>query len=145
MNLLKKVSAAVGVAAVASVAAVVVAGSPAAATVCKGANNSWDSFGWSYNGAVRAYTTSYDSTCDGDDVFVGYVRDPYTDGYDAKVYITDVGEYIGTFHSTGGSSWSKFTYTDPGRDSSSWLAGYSSSAHLNYILNNEDDMANYGY
>lgn len=122
----------------------VVAASPASATGCQGSGNSRGEWGWSYNGAVRARTTSYDSTCDGDEVFVGYLRDPYTDGYDAKVYIWD-GTYNGTFHTTGGSSWSKFTYTDQSTQSGFWLDGYSSSAHHSYNVNNELELASYGY
>lgn len=109
---------------------VTIAAAPAAATGCDG-SNSKGTINYIYDGAIRARTTSYDSTCDGDTNLVAYLADPYTDGYNAKVYIRD-SNYAAVHHTTGGSAWSQFTYNDT-NSKDAGLQGYGPPAQLNVV------------
>jgi len=115
----------------------------ASASTCNG-SYSYGEKGWRYNGATRVKTTAYSSTCDDDGTLVGYLSDPYTDGYDAHVYINESGYYSGTFHTTGGSAWSKFVY-DGQKDHNFWLDGYSSWSHHQYNVDNDLRMLSGGH
>lgn len=88
-----------------------------------------------YNGHVVAVERQASGTCDGDNIYNGQLRDPYTDGYSARARYNDQG-YNAIVAYASSNTWVDYRFYDQDGNSFAEIQIYSSPASRpSYYIN----------